>query len=104
MREFLSRNPWRITEVVSGTARGADRTGEQWASENNVPVKRFPADWDKHGKRAGYLRNADMAEYAEALVAFWDGQSRGTKHMIDLAEKAGLRVSVVHVPAGSSDK
>jgi hypothetical protein len=98
---FLSINPWEITEVVSGTARGADKLGERYAEENGISVKRFPADWDTHGKRAGYIRNSEMADYADALVAFWDGESRGTKHMIDLADKAGLRVSIVNVPSGS---
>lgn len=104
MCEFLHRNPWQITEVVSGTARGANQLGEKWASDMGIPIKKFPADWDTHGKRAGYLRNAEMAEYADALVAFWDGESRGTKHMIDLANEAGLRVSIVNVPKGSKNK
>lgn len=91
----LSCLPWEVTEVVSGTARGADQLGERWGLQTGLPVTRFPADWEKHGKRAGYLRNAEMAEYADALVAFWDGSSRGTKHMIDLANKAGLQVHTV---------
>ena len=91
---------WEVTEVVSGTARGADQLGEKWGAQMGIPVKRFPANWDAYGKRAGYLRNAEMAEYADALVAFWDGESRGTKHMIDLAEKAGLQVHIVrYTPA-----
>ena len=93
----INQLPITITEVVSGTARGVDRLGEQWAEKNNIPVKKFPANWDKHGKRAGYLRNAEMAEYADALVAFWDGESRGTEHMINLAKKAGLVVYVVMI-------
>ena len=88
---------WSITEVVSGTARGVDKLGEEWAIEKGIPIKRFPADWDTHGKRAGYLRNAEMADYADALLALWDGKSRGTKHMIDLARKKGLRVYVMEV-------
>jgi len=83
-----------ITTVVSGTARGADKTGEEWAKFNNIPVEKHPANWDKHGKSAGYIRNSEMADCSEALVAFWDGKSRGTKHMIDLATKKGLVVTV----------
>jgi len=81
-----------ITEVVSGTAKGADKMGERWALENDIPVKQFPANWNKYGKSAGYRRNEEMAEYADYLIALWDGQSRGTKHMIDLArrERIGL--------------
>lgn len=90
----LEEAGFEVTEVVSGTARGVDRFGEMFALKHNIPITRFPADWDTHGKRAGYLRNAQMAEYAEALVALWDGQSKGTKHMIDLAEKNNLEVFV----------
>lgn len=80
-------------EIVSGTARGADQLGEQYAIEMGYPIKQFPADWSK-GKRAGYLRNEDMAKYADALIAFWDGKSRGTEHMINLSKKRGLKVKV----------
>ncbi len=59
-----------------------------------MPIERYPADWDKHGKPAGYIRNAEMADKAEALLALWDGQSRGTLHMINLAKKKGLLVYV----------
>lgn len=84
-----------ITEVVSGTARGADQLGERYADESGLPIKRFPADWNKYGKGAGYKRNAEMAMYAEALIAFWDGESKGAKHMIDLAKKNNLKIRVV---------
>ncbi|CAH9011847.1 putative Mycobacteriophage D29, Gp61 [Vibrio phage 464E53-1] len=83
-------------EIVSGTARGADKLGERFAEEKSIPVKHFPADWDAKGKAAGYIRNAEMAEYADALLAFWDGSSKGTSHMIDLAHKNNLHVSVVN--------
>ena len=85
---------WLISEVVSGTARGVDLLGEQAAAMAGVPVKRFPADWDKYGKKAGYLRNMQMAEYAEALLAIWDGISAGTNHMINIAKTKGLRTYV----------
>lgn len=81
--------------VVSGGARGADSLGERYAREHKLKLKVFPADWDTFGKRAGYLRNKQMAEYADALVAFWDGQSRGTQHMIELARQYGLAVRIV---------
>lgn len=84
MLGFMSVLPteWDITEVVSGGARGADRLGESFAHLYNKSVKVFPADWDKHGKSAGILRNREMADYADGLIAFWDGVSPGTKHMI----------------------
>lgn len=83
-----------VTEVVSGTARGVDRLGEAWAEMRDIPVKRFPADWDRYGKSAGYRRNQDMAKYADALVAVWDGESKGTGHMIDIMRAAGKRVFI----------
>ncbi len=81
-------------EIVSGTAGGADKLGERFAQEKGYALKQFPANWEKFGKGAGYIRNKEMAEYADALVCFWDGKSKGTKHMIDLAEKQGIRVKV----------
>lgn len=86
-----------ITEVVSGGARGVDKLGEQWAAAHNVPLKVFPADWDAKGKAAGHIRNIEMAEYADALIALWDGESRGTQHMISTARKLGLVVFVAEV-------
>lgn len=85
-------------EIISGTARGTDQLGEQFAKENNLKLTRFPADWSKYGKSAGYIRNSKMAEYAAqeygVLFAFWDGESRGTQHMINLAKKAKLDVKI----------
>lgn len=81
-------------EVVSGTARGTDQLGENYAKERGFPIKKFPANWEKYGKIAGYKRNEEMADYADALIAFWDGLSPGTKHMISTAEKKGLKVRV----------
>lgn len=83
-------------EIVSGTARGADKLGEHYAGLKGHSVRQFPADWDKHGKAAGYIRNKEMADYADCLIAFWDGESRGTKHMIDLAIERGLSVHIIN--------
>lgn len=80
-----------ITEVVSGGARGVDTLGEEYAKKNGIPIKRFPANWDKYGKSAGYKRNVQMAEYADALIAVWDGESRGTMHMINIARDLGIK-------------
>jgi hypothetical protein len=91
-----------VTEVVSGTASGVDRLGEQWAQKRNIPIKRFPADWAKHKRAAGFIRNKIMVEYVKetkgAVVAIWDGQSRGTSHTIDLAKEAGLQLFIHTVP------
>lgn len=75
------------TEIVSGAARGVDTMGENIAFIQGIPVKSFPADWDKYGKRAGYLRNREMGLYADVLLAVWDGSSRGTKMMIDIMQE-----------------
>jgi hypothetical protein len=76
--------PWiKIDEIVSGGARGADALGEQFAQINNIRLKVFPADWDRHGRKAGPIRNSEMGIYADGLVAFWDGKSTGTNHMIE---------------------
>lgn len=90
----IEESKFEITEVVSGVARGVDSLGERYAYERKIQIKRFPADWDKHGKAAGPIRNIEMANYAEALIAIWDGKSRGTKHMINEAKKKNLKVFV----------
>ena len=89
-----------VTEVVSGGAFGVDMLGEQWARNRNIPVKLFPVtpmQWQIHGKSAGPKRNRAMAEYASALVAIWDGKSKGTKNMIEEAEKCGLTIFIHRV-------
>ena len=85
---------WKPTVVISGAAVGVDQAGERWARSQSIPVECYPANWNQYGKRAGYVRNKEMAEKAEALVAIWDGQSRGSRHMIDTATKRGLRIFV----------
>ena len=87
----------KATQIVSGTAQGVDTLGEQVAKRHNIPIKRFPADWDKYGKSAGYRRNEEMADYADALLVIWDGESKGTKHMIDLAKAKGLKIYIYKV-------
>ena len=84
-----------ITEVDSGGAKGADVFGERWAQLHGVPVRHFPAEWQTFGRRAGFVRNAQMIEYADALILVWDGLSRGAAHTLLLAEKTGLRHFVV---------
>ena len=91
-------NPDEI-EIISGHARGADSLGELFAKNNKLQLAKFPAQWDKYGKTAGFLRNREMANYAlqetGVLFAFWDGQSRGTNHMINFSREKGLEVHVV---------
>jgi hypothetical protein len=85
---------WVPTTVISGTANGPDQLGEMWAKEFNIPCERYPADWKTLGKSAGYIRNEQMAQNAESLIALWDGVSKGTKNMIDIARRKGLKVYV----------
>ena len=81
--------------IVNGGANGADRLGLLYGNEKGYTVKDFPADWDKFGKRAAFLRNSQMSEYGDALVLFWDGKSKGSKMMLDIATKDGKDIRVV---------
>ncbi len=81
--------------ILSGAARGADRLGEIYANDRKIPIQRYPAKWDRYGKNAGRMRNAEMAEAADAVVVFWDGISPGTAHMVDVARRRGLEVRIV---------
>jgi hypothetical protein len=94
-KKELKNRPFLITEVVSGTAKGVDTLGEMFAYEIEVPVKQFKPDWNTHGKKAGHLRNAEMAKYADALIAVWDGESKGTKNMIETMFKERKPVYVI---------
>lgn len=85
----------KSVSIVSGMANGADKLGWQFAKANGVQCYEFPADWEKYGKWAGYKRNEDMAKFSDGLLAFWDGKSRGTKHMIDYMKGLGKPVFVV---------
>lgn len=82
-------------EIVSGRARGADLLGEKYAKEKGLNITKFPANWNKLGLAAGHIRNGEMADYADILIAFWDGESTGTKNMIEQARANGLLVRIV---------
>lgn len=90
----------RPSAIISGMARGADSLGVRYAEEHNIPVLEFPAMWNKLGKRAGMIRNIQMLDAADAVVAFWDGQSKGTGHMISETKKRGLPIRVVSYKKG----
>lgn len=89
--------PTKPTEIVSGLAKGPDRAGKRWAEENGVNLALFPANWKGEGRAAGHLRNYRMAKYGDALLAFWDGKSRGTKGMLDEMRKLHKTVAVYRV-------
>ena len=86
-----------IKEVVCGMAPGVDTIGRCWAAIQNIPVKEFPADWNKHGKAAGPIRNKQMADYADEAIVIWDGESRGSKNMIETMKKLGKPVYEVKI-------
>jgi hypothetical protein len=79
---------FEITKIITGGARGVDRLGERYAQENGIPYESMAADWAK-GRWAGFAHNRELSELGDALVAVYDGQSRGTAHMIDLMRKLG---------------
>lgn len=81
--------------IVSGMARGADRLGYEFAKKNGITCYEFPADWDRYGKVAGYKRNEAMAEFSDGVIAFWDGKSKGTQHMIETMHYLGKSVHIV---------
>ena len=88
--------PWshEITSVLCGMAQGADLHGKTIAERAGFPVVEYPADWETHGKSAGPIRNQRMVDNADALIAAWDGKSRGTADVIRRAKAKGLRVHV----------
>lgn len=79
--------------IISGGANGVDSFAIKYAKLYNIPLEVFPADWDKHGKRAGFIRNTEMANVATELIVFWDGKSKGTEHMISIAKSKNLKIT-----------
>jgi hypothetical protein len=84
----ITSSNFDITEVVCGCAIGVDRIGQTWAIANGIAVKEMPADWNKYGRQAGFIRNMQMAQYADAAIIIWDGKSPGSKNMISEIKKA----------------
>lgn len=91
----LKLGPYEVS-IVSGMARGADALAVQFARTHGVKLYEMPADWNgPHGKGAGYARNVQMSRFADGLLAFWDGKSRGTRHMIDTMRNAGKFIHLI---------
>jgi hypothetical protein len=92
-------NAWadQITKVISGGAKGADQLGEQWANSNNIDTQIFKPEWDKYGRAAGVRRNEDIIKNSDVVIAFWDGQSKGTASSISLARKHNKRLRIVKI-------
>jgi hypothetical protein len=85
----------KIDLLVSGGASGGDTLGERYANENNIETLIYLPDWEKHGRLAGFIRNTNIVEGADLVVAFWDGESKGTKDSIDKAKKLGKKVLII---------
>lgn len=101
--DAIKESGFEISRIISGGAKGPDKFGERYAEQHCIPFTVYPAEWEIHGKSAGFIRNTEMAQNADALVAVWDGKSRGTFHMIQEARKRGLKV-FTWAPAELSDK
>jgi len=97
VEEAIKESGFAISQVVSGMASGVDALGVLWAKENDVLLAEYPADWKRYGRAAGMIRNKQMSENADALVAIWDGKSHGTQNMIGTAKAQGLMVYVKQV-------
>lgn len=95
---------FEIAVVISGGARGVDALGEEWAAKNGKTVDRFLPDWERHGKSAGFIRNDLMVRNADALIAVYDGVSRGTAHTISSARRKGIPVHVLDTSEESPDE
>lgn len=97
VRDRLSELPREELVILHGSARGADNIAHWWAVDHRVQVRPFPAQWETHGKRAGFIRNIEMLdEDPDLVIAFWDGTSRGTLHTINSAQARGIPVEVIH--------
>ena len=90
VKKVIESSRFKITEIVCGEAKGVDALGRQYAEEKMLDIASFPVtseDWNEKGKKAGFLRNQDMADHADGLIAIWDGVSNGTRHMINIMKK-----------------
>lgn len=97
LEEVLNKYITPDDTIISGVAKGADMLGIIYSYRHNIKVKRFPANWNLYGKSAGYKRNVEMADNADMLIIFWNGISRGTKHMIDIMNNQNKSVIIINV-------
>lgn len=100
VRTFVTGFAGADVEIVSGGARGVDREAEKTSRRLGIPVKVFPADWERHGKQAGFIRNQQIVDYCDELVAFWDGTSNGTRHAYRQAVAQEKPVAVFNSQTG----
>lgn len=95
--KFIAENKFVVDLIVSGGAKGPDSYAEIYALRNNIPTKVFIPNWDKLGKSAGYKRNIQIIDNCDAVIAFWDGTSKGTKHSIDIATEKNKIIKVINM-------
>lgn len=95
IEDVVNRAGFEVTEVITGGARGVDKAAELWAKSKGIPCTVYLPDWDQFGKSAGMRRNIEMVLAADAVIAVWDMQSKGTKHSIDYAKKIGKEVRCI---------
>jgi hypothetical protein len=105
MLHAITASGWadQITEVVCGMASGADILGHRWAKSRSIPITEMPADWDTYGRKAGYKRNWQMADYAgpdAVVIILWDGVSTGSRAMRNIARMRGMQ-TFVYIPSGT---
>lgn len=86
-----------ITEIISGGAKGADTLGADFAENNDIPLKIFPAEWDKYGKSAGFIRNQTIIDNCDVVLAFWNGESKGTADTIEKAKRAKKPTFIIYI-------
>ena len=98
----VAESGFDIVQVVSGGAKGVDTLAVLYAQKHDKHLAVFMADWDRPGRKAGPIRNGQMADYADALIAIWDGKSKGTKNMIDQATAKGMPVYVHRIPENNT--
>lgn len=95
--QLIEIHSFKFTHIVSGGAKGADTLGHRFAIEHQLEMIVFKPDWKRFGKRAGYIRNSDIIENSDIVIAFWDGKSKGTKDSIDKALKLNKEVIIKQI-------
>lgn len=95
--QAIKLSKFKITEVICGGARGPDTQGKNWAFIHDIPVNEFLPDWNTSGKNADFIRNEKMVKNVDALILIWDGESKGSKHMLNLAMMYNLKIFVLIV-------
>lgn len=88
------RKQYAIDSLISGGAKGADLLAEQYAAKYHLAIECVLPDWKMHSHGAGHRRNEIIVQKCDLLIAFWDGKSKGTKHIIEYAQKQNKQVYI----------